>query len=280
MQTWLTMSTLDKTVTMVLLVIGVAVFLVILGLFARAFNLEKISRDGIQFGKGGKESNREKGNSSNVSKRPTLLKHRFFQLMDIIKMDGYIRCETPNEDKKIINVTFLQKCLFYVVNKGIKDFFKEMEATNGETLYMLPSTILKLMAEYTEKARTIKLTLKDGTVLYGIPDCYISRFNAWNYEHNQVLMESIQDVISDEFYTDWYMKCVACLDYLYNCYALTVYDANRTLGQLNGNLEAEIASLKNGSCCIADDNNNNGNSNNSSSNNNIENQMNKDGIDE
>lgn len=245
MQTWLNLTTQDKIISMVLLCLGVSLVFVIIGIFAKFFSVEKVSKEGIQFSSNKKDKNKKEDETTTGAKRPTLLEHRFFQLMDLVKMEGYIMSDTPDTDKKTINIVFLQKCLFYVINKGIKEFFKEMEATEGATLYMLPSTILTLMNEYTEKASNIKIDLKDGTTIYGVPNCYISRFNSWNYEPHKVLMESIQDVISDAFYTDWYMKCVASLDYLYNCYALTIYNANRTLGQLNGNLEAEIELIKN-----------------------------------
>lgn len=235
MGAWLALSTSDKIISMMLLCLGLAIILMTIGFFAKLFGMEKISKDGVQF---------TKEDKSKDDKKPTLLKHRFFQLMDTVRMNGYIMSDRPDSNKKIISIVFLQQCLFYTINKGMKEFFKKMEETQGETLYMLPSTILKLMNDYADKARTINVVLCDGTIIHGIPDCFISRFNEWNHEHHKVLMESIQDVISDAFYSDWYMKCVACLDYLYNCYALTVYDANRTLGQLNGNLEAEIELLR------------------------------------
>ena len=236
METWLAMSIQDKITSILLLCLGLSIILGIIGGFSRIFKVEidKVGKDGLHF-----------ASKKGKNERQELLKHRFFQLMDMVKMDGYIMRTSPDTDKKRINIAFLRDCMFYTMNKGLKDFFKTMESTEGKELYMLPSVILSLMNEYADKAKTIKILLNDNVVIYGVPTCYIGRFNSWNYEHHKVLMESIQDVISDAFYVDWYMKCVACLDYLYNCYALTIYDANRTLGQLNGNLEAEIQLIVN-----------------------------------
>ena len=231
MTVWLEMSVGDKIISIVLLCLGLALILAIIGVFAKVFSIVKVGKDGVEF----KSKKKDGGNS-----RPTLLKHRFFQLMDTVKIDGFIMPDSPDTDKKIINVTFLRDCLFASIEKSMKDFFRTMENTKGKELYMLPSVLLSTMSEYADKAKSMRIILNNSVVIYGVPTCYIGRFNSWNYEHHRVLMESIQDVISDAFYSDWYMKCVACLDYLYNCYVLTIYDANRTLGQLNGNLEAEI----------------------------------------
>lgn len=233
MNKWLDLSTSDKIISVIIITVGVAAILTILGIFAKIFSVEKVSKNGVEFGSLSKKKPQKE-------ERPTLMRHRFFQLMDMIKMDGYLMRNSPDSDKKIINIVFLKDCLFYTINKGLKEFFKNMEETEGKELYMLPSVILTLMDNYAEKAKSIKITLENGVTIYGVPNCYMGRFNSWNYEHHKVLMESIHDVLSDAFYTDWYIKSVACLDYLYNCYVLTIYDANRTLGQLNGNLETEL----------------------------------------
>jgi hypothetical protein len=56
-------------------------------------------------------------------------------------------------------------------------------------------------------------------------------------------MNSINDVLSDKLYEDWYATLRACLDYLYVAFDLTIQDAKLTLKDLNGDLDEEIQEI-------------------------------------
>lgn len=250
MEEWLLMTTGEKIATIGILLMGVVGLLTVIGLFIYFLlknRIKKIGKEGIEFNIGDNDFNLEEQIGNNISdsiEEQNLLKHRFFSLMDMAKMDGYLMPDAIDSDKTRINLIFLKKCLFPTLNTGIKEFMIKMTETKGETLYMLPSYLIKLAEEYSKKSEDIKIELTNNVVIYGVPDCYTSKFNYWQAERFNVLLESISDIIVSSFYNTWYLKCVACLDYLHFSSSLTIYDADRTLDQLNGNLEAEIKEKK------------------------------------
>lgn len=252
MEEWLLMTMGEKIATVGILLMGVVGLLAVIGIFIYFLiknKIKKIGKDGIEFNtdKGEYYLEEQIGNNINSSiEEQNLLKHRFFSLMDMVKMDGYLMPDAIDSDKTRINLTFLKKCFFPTFNTRIKEFMIKMTETKGETLYMLPSYLIKLIEEYSKKAEDIKIDLLDGIVIYGVPDCYINKFKYWQAERFNVLLESISDIIVSSFYNTWYLKCVACLDYLHFSSSLTIYDADRTLNQLNGNLEAEIEEKRKG----------------------------------
>lgn len=239
MNEWLNLSTSQKIIDIVLLIIFLAFMLGLVAFFIKFTKAKKISKSGIEFSS---TEEKNKNNSNNIN----FLNHRFFKLMILIQTKGYIleNCSNLNMDKHIINVEFLQKCYFKTIYEEMKNFFIEIKNANGEKIYTLPEIIRDIPTKIYDKSSLLRITLNDGSIINGVPEIYTIKFDKWNRKYILSLVENISDIIADSFHKDWQSKCVAFLDSLYLCSIITINDAERTLEYLNGNLDKEIEEKK------------------------------------
>lgn len=172
---------------------------------------------------------------------PSLLHHRFFKLM--------ARAETPHffrsgEDgaKDRINEAFLA-LKFRTFRRGIKEFVKTLEESDGARIGTLAEQIVALVKEYEREATRLEIELPGGEVLCGVPRCYLAKFGRWHAPHESMAIDNINDVLADRLFPCWQARCSSALDYLHMAFQLTVEDGQKTLPQLNGDLDREILEM-------------------------------------
>ena len=183
--------------------------------------------------------------------RPSLLNHRYFRMMHSTQISGFFQMETNSCTqlaKDVINLTFLRDCKFKVFEDGMRDFVAEIEAlptlkAREERTLQISDKISELITTYEEMSKSVRIALPGGAILYGVPSVYLSKFNKWHGDHTTMCLNSINDVLSDKLYEDWYATLRACLDYLYVAFDLTIQDARLTLKDLNGDLDKEIQEI-------------------------------------
>jgi len=248
MKDWLLLPSADKIQDTIWLMIFITFLATVLILTAK---LLKLKPKRIQ-GKGGTVIDFESENSAPVAEKiaeavpsvaewPSLLHHRFFKLMARAETPQFFYCG-EDSPKNRINEAFLH-LKFTTFREGITEFTKQLELNNGANISRLPEVIVDLIREYERKSQTLRITLPDGTVICGVPKCYIVKFSRWHAPHASMALDNIADVLSDRIYPDWQSRHTSNLDYLHMAFQLTIEDGLLTLPQLNGDLEDEIASM-------------------------------------
>lgn len=186
------------------------------------------------------------GTSGRESARelPSLRHHRFFKLMESAKNSSFL---VPDGGvltaKDAINVAFLRDCKFKVFREGMIDFVTQLERREGDNIGAFPETINNLVERYEMMAHKLVIDLPDGSTICGVPTCYLRKFSAWHASHAQLALDGVSSVIADRIYPDWWTRAAAALEYLYMAFELTREDSARTLAQLNGDLDTEIADM-------------------------------------
>lgn len=210
LESWLSLTIADKIVSVILVWLSVCVFFIALGLFITKLKLKpkKISKDSVEFA-----DNNVENKDLEEKKEKNLMKHRFFILMDTLKVDGYIMHDVGDCDKKRISIAFLKECMFKTVNEEIKNYIKELEESGGEAIRNMVTLIPKITDLVHEKSKLIKIELTDGIVIQGVPQIYIDKFNGWHYHHNKLLLDNIQSILTDTFIQIGLIRLV--LDYLH-----------------------------------------------------------------
>ena len=240
MDEWLLLPLATKAGDVVLLCFLVAFILFALWAFVRITRPKRIAVGRAEADFGGSEPVGQEA----ARELPSLRHHRFFKLMESAKNPSFLVPDggilTP---KDAINVAFLRDCKFKVFREGMLDFIMQLERHEGDNIGAFPETINNLVERYEILARKAVIELPNGAIICGVPSCYMRKFNAWHASHAQLALDGVSSVIADRMYPDWWTRAAAALEYLYMAFELTRDDAARTLAQLNGDLDAEIAEI-------------------------------------
>jgi hypothetical protein len=166
-------------------------------------------------------------------KRPykNLEQHPFFSTVNYwinIEIDNL---NITNIAKRNVVRAFL-KLKFTVFNDRLKEYIRnnvqDEEICTDGTL-CIGNLVVDCLKEYEDKART-----------KGVPDIFIDKFRQWHDPHTDITFESIRSVCESKFYTTNVEKIAAVLDILLYSFRMTIIDAERTINQLNGELEAAL----------------------------------------
>ena len=74
----------------------------------------------------------------------------------------------------------------------------------------------------------------------GIPLIVITKFSSWQQSTNELIVELIDNTSSSRFYPDNNARMIAILDWLQASFQITLLDAEKTLGGLNGELDGTL----------------------------------------
>lgn len=251
--TWVALPLNLQLLNLLIVCVTFSFLLLALFFFIRAVKPTLITKEGAKlkfFSIKRKEKNKDTPISiACVEERGSLLNHRFFRMMRSTQTAGFFQIgEDAPLAKDIINLVFLRDCKFKVFREGITEFIEEIEGmpdvkSREERVQHVPSVISDLVAKYEEMSKSLRIVLPDGSVLYGVPSVYMTKFNKWHSDHTAMCLDSINDVLSDKLYEDWYAQLRASLDFLHIAFDLTMADAKLTLRDLNGDLDREIATI-------------------------------------
>lgn len=177
--------------------------------------------------------------------RPSLLHHRLFHILRNAQSPGFILCSTYGDSspKCAINTAFVRDCKVKIFYDGLQEFFTNIEENDGGGLSKLPEKISALIDDYERAARRITIELPGGQLIVGVPNCYMRKFNNWHTPHVKLCLSGITEALDSRFYPDWWTRATVCMEYIAMAFDLTFEDAERTLGQLNGDLDREISEI-------------------------------------
>lgn len=238
LQTWLSQPIPERLLDIALLAFLFGFVLYSIVKFVNALNLRptsiKSKNTVIDF----------KGKFSDVEdKNWTLLNHKIFRILETVKnTQYYVKEHITNKD--IINTAFLRDCVFASIEDELISFIQNIERKEGEGLEHLPELINKWVDKQEIISKKTTIVLIDGTEICGIPNIYVTKFNAWNSDHIKLCLEGIQNVLSDKLYVNsWKYRASTCLEYMSMIVQLILTDAQRTLSSLNGDLDKRIAEM-------------------------------------
>lgn len=229
---WLLLPTITKLWDIIMFSCFIAFILGAIGAFIIIIRPKKLSYNGnsIEFDTEKKE----------IEDDWSLFNHKFFRILEAQKNSNSFYFTNIVTNKDCVNIVFLRDCKFRIMQEEMFSFIKEATRTEGKNLDTLPTFINHIIDTYEEVSKSIRIELTNGTIIYGVPNCYINKFNNWHSEHIKICIEGINSVISDKLYTNWKFKASTLLEHLYFIIQLTLLDAQRTLSQLNGDLDKEI----------------------------------------
>lgn len=159
-------------------------------------------------------------------KKKKLDKHQFFNTIDYWVNIEINNLPIVNPLKKRVVCTFL-KIKYSTFSKKIREFINNL--TLEEENMDLETLIIDCLKEYEDNSRSA-----------GIPDMFIDKFRIWNSSHTQILIDSVQSICASKFYDSFEEKIVAILDILTFSFRITLVDAERTINDLNGELEKTL----------------------------------------
>lgn len=175
-----------------------------------------------------------------TEKRKSILDHRLFQAeAELVNM---IRGLDDGSNKGAVAVAFLKDCKFASVYKHMKKFAKNIEATEGDQLKNFPIVLNHIMQDYADMAKSVEFRIGQR-ILCGVPGSWNRKFDKWHNPHIDMLLKGIRDILSNDYYFDWWSTSTACFDLLYTVLVLTLEDAKLALLDINGELDREIEAM-------------------------------------
>ena len=157
-----------------------------------------------------------------IYKYRKLKKHQFFLLMHYwinVEIDNL---PITNELKKRVVIKFL-KIKFSIFEKNFLNFIANINTTDDPDLEKI---FLDSIMECEETA-----------IHKYIPELFIEKFRQWHSSHISITFEAIRSINESTFYDSSYEKVAATLDILLFTFRLTIVDAEKTINELNGELE-------------------------------------------
>jgi hypothetical protein len=71
----------------------------------------------------------------------------------------------------------------------------------------------------------------------GVPSIFLDKFRKWHEIHTTITFDAIRSVCDSKFYDSEYERTAAVLDILLFSFRLTIVDAEKSINELNGQLE-------------------------------------------
>lgn len=179
-------------------------------------------------------------------KLPPISQHQIFlTLKDAIERNLCIDSDLESscsDEKLMIHEVFIRECKCQVFYDELKKFIDEIQISRDPNnfLYSITDKIYEWIQEYNDKARGIKIIFNSGKIIYGVPEIYIRKFDQWHDAHIGAVLQKIRGVLHSDFYKSWKLRLFVILEHLDMAFILTFQDAEKTLGELNGELDRAI----------------------------------------
>jgi len=157
------------------------------------------------------------------SKYKRLKNHQFFILINYwinVEIDNI---PVQNKIKKRVISKFL-KIKFNIFEKNFLDYINTVDSNTNDV--NIKKVFLDCISEYEEEA-----------VRKYIPIIFIDKFREWHSCHIEIAFEALKSIGESCFYDSPYEKIAASLDILLFAFRLTIIDAEKTINDLNGELE-------------------------------------------
>jgi hypothetical protein len=152
-----------------------------------------------------------------------LEQHQFFSTLRYWITVEIDNIPVQSRVKKNVISKFL-KIKFSTFDKNFSEFIKD--ETNFQNATKLENLMLNCINIYEQEA-----------LQKGVPMLFLEKFRKWNEKHTEITFTSIRSICESKFYSSTYEKTAAVLDILLFSFRLTIVDAEKTINELNGELE-------------------------------------------
>lgn len=157
-----------------------------------------------------------------------IIRHPFFPAMRYAVKYRIPHLDIPEPCRKLIFRDLL-KFKFTTFLENLQAFIQkgDLNSMSVEHFHEAVLTVVSTsIMEYEQKMRES-----------AIPEVVIDRFGRWHQNTIDLIMELIENASNSRFYRDNNARMVAILDWLQAAFQITLLDAEKTLGSLNGELD-------------------------------------------
>jgi hypothetical protein len=181
-----------------------------------------------------------KSMKSNKEKLPELNKHHVFTRLEVLKNHISVNFSVQNKGKELVFKELLNNNLD-IWKENLKELADILD-TNCESMdnVAFQNTILnqfeKGLVSFSSFYQTESYTNDEQEVLKIV----MKKFNKWNYKRVDSFRDTLMIVCTTQFYLDKKVKSAVIFDMYISFFVDTIYDAENTLGELNGDLRGCI----------------------------------------
>jgi hypothetical protein len=156
-------------------------------------------------------------------KRKSLEQHQFFTTMNYwinVEIDNI-----PVQNRLKRNVV---RCFLKIQFTTFYDNFKKLinDSENFKVKNSFENIMIECIKQYEEEALN-----------KGVPSIFLDKFRKWHEIHTTITFDAIRSVCDSKFYDSEYERTAAVLDILLFSFRLTIVDAEKSINELNGQLE-------------------------------------------
>jgi hypothetical protein len=174
--------------------------------------------------------------------------HNFFNLLRRVIHNGVV-IQSKSEVKAQVITSFITTYSSVLLDK-MSEWVKVVVETEGQRLSEISSVKMEISTRYLEQAAISNVLIKYKNrklVLKGIPQIFIDKFQIYHKPQILILIDQINDIVTDVFHPSWQSKLIAILDVFESIYRCNFIGLNNTIKDLNGELdkflEAEMEKL-------------------------------------
>jgi hypothetical protein len=174
--------------------------------------------------------------------------HNFFSLLRRVIHNG-VDIRSKSEIKTQVISSFITTYSTVLFEK-MGDWVDTVVKSEGKQLSDISSVKMDITTRYIEQAATSNVLINyknKKLVLKGVPQIFIDKFQSYHKPQILILVDQVNDIVTDVFHPSWQSKLIAILDVFESIYRCNFIGLNNTIKDLNGELdrflESEIEKL-------------------------------------
>jgi hypothetical protein len=169
--------------------------------------------------------------------------HNFFSLLRRVIHNGVdIRSKSEIKTQVIASfITTYSMVLFEKMGEWVDGVVK----SEGKRLSDISSVKMAITTRYIEQAATFNVLINyknKKLVLKGVPQIFIDKFQSYHKPQILILVDQVNDIVTDVFHPSWQSKLIAILDVFESIYRCNFIGLNNTIKDLNGELDKYLES--------------------------------------
>jgi hypothetical protein len=117
--------------------------------------------------------------------------------------------------------------------------------SKGQRLSDISSVKMEISSRYLELAATSNVIVvykNRKLVIKGVPQMFIDKFQTYHKPQVLILVDQVNDIVTDIFHPSWQSKLIAILDVFESIYRCNFIGLNNTIKDLNGELDRFLES--------------------------------------
>lgn len=176
------------------------------------------------------------------------IEHNFFSLLRRVIHNG-VDIHSKSEIKTQVISSFITTYSTVLFEK-MSDWVNVVVTSEGKQLSDIASVKMGITTKYIEKAAASNVLINYRNkkfILKGVPQIFIDKFQSYHKPQILILVDQVNDIVTDIFHPSWQSKLIAILDIFESIYRCNFIGLNNTIKDLNGELdqflESEIEKL-------------------------------------